>query len=422
MLRLLCRRPPPAIWKCGEIPCLPSRRCVHRTSPYKKLDLKKVKEERKREAETGTRPLTLLEELFPEEIKRRDEAAQKKHEREVPRLPLDPPAPYNPNEPPQSEQLDQDVAKQKRREQMMRAQGQEISVLVLRNASKNLVDDDFRRLIPQGKHIEGWTLEQGDIIKEVIPGRDNYTLERQNYYFLLFKSALSAFTYQAHVRHLHAMAQSHTPSSLTSPLPAPPGYVVKGEDVHDLLQNYALIPPSRTIDLRQLKPPLTPYVESIIQHMGYPTRMRRKDRSEHEVLLHLEGPQLSKDMIRAAIFHDGQNRALHWTGGHEGNIKVTKLDSPSRASLSPLGSRKLPDDDVFPQEGHEQSRNEHEGDDGEERKTPMAKPAHKFIIDFDSDEAAQTFVTHWHRKEIPLADFTYENGDTAPIVNAEVLW
>lgn len=47
----------------------------------------------------------------------------------------------------------------------MEAEGPQTSVLVMRNVSKNLVDDDFRRIIPKGKHVEGWTLEQGDIIK-----------------------------------------------------------------------------------------------------------------------------------------------------------------------------------------------------------------------------------------------------------------
>ena len=30
------------------------------------------------------------------------------------------------------------------------------AVLVLRNAGRNLVEEDFRRIVPGGRHIEGW--------------------------------------------------------------------------------------------------------------------------------------------------------------------------------------------------------------------------------------------------------------------------
>ena len=40
----------------------------------------------------------------------------------------------------------------------------ETTVMVIRNASKSLCEDDFRRVVPKGKHIEGWK-GQGDILK-----------------------------------------------------------------------------------------------------------------------------------------------------------------------------------------------------------------------------------------------------------------
>jgi len=36
--------------------------------------------------------------------------------------------------------------------------------MVLRNASKSLSENDFRRVVPKGRHIEGWK-GQGDIMK-----------------------------------------------------------------------------------------------------------------------------------------------------------------------------------------------------------------------------------------------------------------
>lgn len=101
--------------------------------------------------------LKLLADLFPSEAKRfRNQA------REVPRLPLaQPSAPASPVI--RRELVDSDAARSSRRN--MKEQGMNSSLLVLRNASKNLTLEDFQRLMPRGKHLEGWTLAVGDIVK-----------------------------------------------------------------------------------------------------------------------------------------------------------------------------------------------------------------------------------------------------------------
>lgn len=38
-------------------------------------------------------------------------------------------------------------------------------VLIMVNASLNLLPEDFRSLMPKGRHIEEWNLDQGDIVK-----------------------------------------------------------------------------------------------------------------------------------------------------------------------------------------------------------------------------------------------------------------
>jgi len=129
--------------------------------------------------------VTLLEELFPEEALRRNMPGE--HDREVPRLALDLPDAVNisghdeesdsrangrfpemPLDKAASWRRFRDTRKQYVR---LQNQGEHISVLVFRNASKNLTDEDFRRAIPQGKYIEGWNLERGDIIKGSLPRR-----------------------------------------------------------------------------------------------------------------------------------------------------------------------------------------------------------------------------------------------------------
>lgn len=120
---------------------------------------------------------SLFDELFPEQAQRRNEQ-DVQEEREVPRLALDivnvpedvaqrgaarsKEDPIAPVPPVASSDMNRNA---RRRQEYFERLPDIISVLVLSKASKNLVDEDFRRVIPQGKHIEGWSLERGDIIK-----------------------------------------------------------------------------------------------------------------------------------------------------------------------------------------------------------------------------------------------------------------
>lgn len=121
--------------------------------------------------------MSLLEELFPEEAQRRSAPAARP-QKELPRLPLDIPDVLQ-SQPEADKQglrknkelpLDratywESMTNTKKQYARLERQGDFISVLVLNSASKNLGEEDFRRVIPQGKHIEGWSLERGDIIK-----------------------------------------------------------------------------------------------------------------------------------------------------------------------------------------------------------------------------------------------------------------
>jgi len=104
---------------------------------------------------TSPSDLSLIEELFPEERERREASTQVVQQREIPRIPLELSA--------------KDASEIRRIERELevnwRNSNDEDSVLVLRNASINLVEEDFRGLIPEGKHIDGWKLEKGDIVK-----------------------------------------------------------------------------------------------------------------------------------------------------------------------------------------------------------------------------------------------------------------
>ncbi|KAK1088891.1 hypothetical protein LTR33_000322 [Friedmanniomyces endolithicus] len=389
---------------------------------------------------------SLIAQLFPEETKRYEEA-QRKVLREIPRLPLDTfPIPTRSKPRPEHSMASQSEVKQpataQRVEDRMRRQDAssiETTVLVLRNASTNLVEEDFRRLIPQGKHMEGWTLEQGDILK-IIPGRNLATLEQQNYYYLLFASKLSAFTYQGHATRIARMAASHTPSSMTSPIAVPPGYTIDGMDAHSAIQSFALVPASQDLDLRQLQPPLSPMMTSIVRNQGYNPLVSRSDRMAFEVRLTLDGPQIPANRIRYVLLETARDRSLAWSGGEELAPKITKWepkstvspwDRESRTARAVASANNRSEEEQMQWDLEKQRRKTERdgmamefGPNGQEQKT-MRTLGVVYVLGFYTEMAAQQFVQYWHQRPMVWTADDGEQGlddELPPVANAEILW
>ena len=114
--------------------------------------------------------LSLLEELFPEEIENRKshELGNRSKRKSIPRLRL-----------PNVDEIDrfyQDdhAVDPIQRDGMSRVAFMErdslrqwnLAVLVMRRASKSLVERDFRRIAPKGQHIDDWK-GPGDILKGI---------------------------------------------------------------------------------------------------------------------------------------------------------------------------------------------------------------------------------------------------------------
>ena len=119
-------------------------------------------------APVSTRKLSLLEELFPEDVKNTDKG-KKQDEVEHDDVPPLPPLNFDEllrdfeagvdNPQVQTQQ------KLRAREAMLDAfRQQKLTVLVLSRASKSLAESDFRRIAPKGMHIEEWR-GPGDILK-----------------------------------------------------------------------------------------------------------------------------------------------------------------------------------------------------------------------------------------------------------------
>jgi len=122
----------------------------------------------------STPHLSLLEELFPEEATKVKTPSQSpntttKPDRDIPPLPLSPDLDDGSSAHAKTRRKNSTGLSRRRdgRIGTLSAEARdrtEMTVMVFRNGSKSLCEDDFRRVVPKGKHIEGWK-GQGDILK-----------------------------------------------------------------------------------------------------------------------------------------------------------------------------------------------------------------------------------------------------------------
>ncbi len=229
----------------------------------------------------------------------------------------------------------------------------------------------------------------------VIPGRDPTTFQQTNAYFLLFPNPAYARTYQNHITKLHIMSQDHTPTSLHSPLPPPPGTILEGEDLHTLLQDYTLCPPSQRISIVSKFAPFGANLRRLIEYQGYPQLTEPVDRTGRAVLFWMEGHNPTTNAVRDAIDQDGRERGLQWTS-KVGRRRVEHLQLPSEAPEDP---ELLEDSEPVAQR----------------------RAARRWLVELADENEARRFVRAWHRRPFPLpAD--HVRGEKPPIVNAEFLW
>ena len=355
---------------------------------------------------------SLLEELFPEEIQKDGGRQLKSHDgiRNVPRLPL---PEFDDSAGRLNHESDRDRAQPKRVTKVAAANAfrrQQLAVLSLDTGSNSLIESDFRRIAPKGKHIDDWT-GPGDILNgrlklekafaqdayelirtPVIPVRDRTTLEPAGRYFILFPNPAYARTYQNHVLRLHRIAKTHTPTSIESPLPLQPGVVIEGEDAYTMLQDYSLCPPSQRIQLKLLFPPYTAGIKQVLVQRGYHPLSGRMNKSWRSVLFWVDGQQLPTSVIKNTVAADGRDRGLAW------DILIDRLDTSKLAADGVEGSMSA-------------EKNEVKGT-GARRYAPA-----RWVMSFPDENEARRFIRAWHRRPFPLAQ-----GDDPALVQAEFIW
>jgi hypothetical protein len=250
-------------------------------------------------------------------------------------------------------------------------------------------------ILPQGSHLA------------VIPARDNNTLEKLGYYFILCSNDAAARAYLDRTNTLHKLARSAKVLEATG-LPIPPGYLREGEDPEKVLQGFTIAPAYSKLSLRLLNRPYRPSMVRILK-VGGPAAHLTKDSTPGEmVMFSVDMGHISQYDLMRALSDDGRRRNLHWKFGGKQAEQVVKLNYVHQEDN--LGE---------PDEGIEESP------DSEayraRKKNGYRRPA-RYVISFKDRNEARRFVREWHRRPFPVQGGHNPGDEPPPIVNAEILW
>jgi hypothetical protein len=300
------------------------------------------------------------------------------------------------------------------------------SVLTLRNASKTLSEDDFRRAMPRGKHLQEWTAK-GEFEK-IIPVRDFWTLERTGDYYIVFKNDKAADVFLKHVKRVFEMTKQHIPSSLLSPLPpAPKGLLSDGaENEAEVVRNFSLLAPTMYLSLERERSGIK---SEVLKRGGYPQALSGGLTAETpQVLLEMDGGNMPNwFQLRDAIAKDGMRRSLPWNL-LPGALGIRKLEmqrpSQSQRDLEAEWEASLGNgvnelaDGTYERDGNTVKL------DAQDR-LRNGQNGQRWIIAFKEREEAQRFARIWHMRSFPWTeeenrkDRVYK-GMTR--MKAEMLW
>lgn len=333
------------------------------------------------------------------------------------------------------------------REKLMQAferSAEKVTALQLLHCSTELTEADFRRLVPKGRHIEGWSRD-GDFYK-VIPGRDPLSLERLPFYYLLFKNAEAALRYQNNAVRLHKLSKLHGPHSSLSAIPPPPGFLENGEDVNAALSSYLLTPTSQKLQLNMVVQPYNPALARLIADGGYAPivpSVNTTGKQIYKVLFYIEGYEPSPYDLYQIFMQDASSRGFAWPFLHEHqsirrlrdivDLKTKFLPiSSANPRASSITKRKLVEmKDHNPYASFlSQDDGESENADGRDGKfinqTIMNRVYNRWIIEFSEEEGARRFARLWHRKALPMQDSvqhrTWRDLEEVRMCNTEYLW
>ncbi|EMD58314.1 hypothetical protein COCSADRAFT_104132 [Bipolaris sorokiniana ND90Pr] len=373
---------------------------------------------------------SLLEELFPEANSAPPPRPTKKSRDQYPRLEL-------PKSIIRPEPVGGPRRVEKRATEPFQQHREQIAVLQLTNCSTGLTEADFRRIIPKGKHLEGWR-QDSDFYK-VIPGRDPVSLERLPFYYLLFKNTEAALAYQKNASRLHKLSARYQPSSILSAIPPPKGFLEDGEDIGAAVASYNLLPKDHAMSLNVLMQPYNPALRLLIERGGYQPIAPGVDEKGNRiwrVLLHIEGYEPSASDIYIAICTDAYKQGSLVPLRNESQSSIHRLRDMINLKMSgKLISSSRPraygtfDHSVSPLTNAASSSimgsAEEDRSAAQMNQEAMNRVYNRWVLDFEDEHSARRWCMRWHRKVFPEpsgGDTSWKDNEEVRMCNAEVLW
>lgn len=180
--------------------------------------------------------------------------------------------------------------------------------------------------------------------------------------------------------------------------------IIEGEDVHALLQDYALCPPSQKISLKVLFSPYSAAVKRIIDQRGYAQLVSPKEKAGRAVLFWVNGHQPHTNLVRNVIAQDGRDRGMEWAL-LDGRKSIEKVDVPT-----------VPGDAEDVEDSSSEAL-----EDGDEPEN-VRRPYPRWVITFEDENEARRFVRAWHRRPFSVSRDTSLQDEPPPLVHAEFLW
>lgn len=389
---------------------------------------------------------SLLEELFPEANSAPPPRPTEKSRDQYPRLEL-------PKSAIRPETVGGRRKVEKRATEPFQQQREQIAVLQLTHCSTGLTEADFRRIIPKGKHLEGWRRDS-DFYK-VIPGRDPMSLERLPFYYVLFKNTEAALAYQKNASRLHKLSGRYQPSSILSAIPPPKGFLEDGEDIGAAVASYNLLPKDHAMSLNVLMQPYSPALRLLVERGGYQpiaSGVDEKGNRIWRVLLHIEGYEPSASDIYIAICTDAYRQGSLVPLRNEAQSSIHRLRdminlkmsgkpiSTSRpraygtfdysastlvdaASSSSSSSMEMTYDD--PEIQSMMGNMEEDRSAAQMHQEVMNRVYNRWVLDFEDEHSARRWCLRWHRKVFPEpsgGDSSWKDSEEVRLCNAEVLW
>jgi len=289
-------------------------------------------------------------------------------------------------------------------------------IIHVRNVSVHLTEDDFRRLVPRGEHIEGWRSDRDDIIR-AIPLRDPKTLQHKGEYYLLFHDLEAARSYNEHARQIQTVAARHTPKSEYSGIPAAPGHREDGVDIDSVVRAYTVALPTQPLNMTMVPLPYEGEEKLLVTYCGVPPYQRRNGRTPFEVRFTMEGPQLTIGALRHIIMEDGIERGQSWSGTESKELAIWEWHVESASLITEARARELATSEQ--QRAADKTKKDSPNPDAPRRtRNPV------FLISFPTREAAQSFVCYWHKRTIEkklVSHYDMPFATDAPVADVQLI-